>query len=272
MRKVAGMESPKESATEESPLEVRSYFVRERNALLTRAHLGELYLDYYLHQGQIGNLHLPFHDGMLKEALAAIVLHAASRPWNETAAWTIHFEKLGVNLFVVGDNPKGRVVGQVFTEDVRKKGHNLFCADVVRGTASPGRSTVQFPGDAVLPAVEWFYKQSEQREARLFEVGPEDFVMVSAQPDCQEGWIEGLTLEAVRALDTTEKLSLLETRRYRWECGCNQARMLDILVPVLKGDPEGLFGNEPAIRMSCPRCGTKYVITREILEAHASLQ
>lgn len=264
------MESPKESATEESPLEVRSYFVRERNALLTRAHLGELYLDYYLHQGQIGNLHLPFHDGMLKEALAAIVLHAASRPWNETAAWTIHFEKLGVNLFVVGDNPKGRVVGQVFTEDVRKKGYNLFCADVVRGTASPGRSTVQFPGDAVLPSVEWFYKQSEQRVARLFEVGPEDFVMVSAQPDCQEGWIEGLTLEAVRALDTTEQLSLLETRHYRWECGCNQARMLDILVPVLKGDPEGLFGEEPAIRMSCPRCGTKYLITWEILEAHAN--
>jgi molecular chaperone Hsp33 len=45
--------------------------------------------------------------------------------------------------------------------------------------------------------------------------------------------------------------------------------MLDVLVPVLKTDPEGLFGDEAAIRMSCPRCGTKYVITRETLEAHA---
>ena len=32
-------------------LDVRTYFVRERNALLARADFGELYVDYYLHQG-----------------------------------------------------------------------------------------------------------------------------------------------------------------------------------------------------------------------------
>ena len=264
------MESPKESVSDETPIEVRSYFVRERNALLARAHMGDLYLDYYLHQGQLGVQHSIQHDSMLKEALAGIVLHSASRPWNETSAWTIHFENPLVNLFVVGDNPNGRVVGQIFNQDVKKTGRNLFCADVVRGTAAPGRSMVEFPGQSMLAAAEWFYVQSEQRPARFFEVAPEDFVMISAQPDCDEAWLESLTLEAVRTLDATEQLSLLETRKYRWECGCNQERMLDILVPVLRSDASGLFGDETSIRISCPRCGSKYVITRETLEAHAA--
>lgn len=258
-----------ESAAPEFSVEVRSYFVRERNALLTRAYLGDLYLDYYLHQGQLGVQHSPGHDGMMKEALAAMVLHSASRPWNEVAAWTLHFEGPAVNLFVSGDNPHGRIVGQIFTQDVKKTGRNLFCADVVRGASGTGRSTVEFKGDTVMGGFEWFYAQSEQRVARVFEIETEDFVLISAQPDCEQGWIEGLSNEDLRSLDARETLSLLETRRYRWECGCTQSRMLDVLVPVLKSDPEGLFGEDLAVRMACPRCGTRYVITRETLEAHA---
>jgi len=253
----------------QSQLEVRSYFVRGRNALVTRTLMGDLYLDYYLHQGQRGVMHSPAHHGMLKEALAAMVLYCASRPWNETVAWTLHFEEAGLNIFVTGDNPNGRVVGQIFTENVKQTGRNLFCSDVVRGGGPPGRSVVEFEGGSVIRAVEWFYAQSEQRTARLFEIAPEDFVMVSAQPDCEEGWIEGLDLEAVRELDTRETLSLLEKRSTRWECGCTHERMLDVLLPIFKRDAEGLFGDEPAIRMSCPRCGIRYVITREGLEMRA---
>ncbi len=255
---------------EQSPLEVRSYFVRGRNALVTRAQMGDLYLDYYLHQGQHGYQHQMKHDAMLKEALAALVLYAASRPWNEVAAWTLHFEAEAVNIFVASDNPRGHVVGQVFTEQVKKTGRNLFCADIVRGNHPPGRSFVEFEGGSVKEAVEWFYTQSEQRTARFFEVAPEDYVMVSAQPGCEEGWIESLTLENVQQLDALEQVSLLERRVYRWMCSCDEKRMLDILSPVLRMDPEGLFGEELAIRMGCPRCGARYVISKEALEAHAA--
>ena len=63
------------AADDPQGLEVRSYFVRGRNALVTRADFGEMYVDYYLHQGQHGYQHAPSHDGMLKEALAALTLH-----------------------------------------------------------------------------------------------------------------------------------------------------------------------------------------------------
>ena len=73
--------------------------------------------------------------------------------------------------------------------------------------------------------------------------------------------------EAVAALDANETLSLLETRHYRWDCGCSETKMHGILAPLMRRDPEALFGGEDVIRMSCPRCGMKYVITRAALTA-----
>lgn len=249
-------------------LEVRTYFVRGRNALVARAEFGELYVDYYLHQGQYGYHHAPEHDGMLKEALAALTLHCASRPWNEAWAWTIHFQKPLLNLFVTGDNRRGIIVGQIFTENVKDDGRNLFCADLVRERQDSRRSTVEFRGTSPFAIVEEFYAQSEQRPARYFQDGPEEFVMVSAQPGCDLEWLQQLDDEKVRALDQTETLSLLEQRAYCWGCGCSQERMFAILAPVMRSDPAGLFGEEDSIRISCPRCGALHLITREALETH----
>ena len=255
---------------DESGIKVRSYFVRGRNALVARADLGELYVDYYLHQGQHGYQHVPAHDAMLKEALAALMLHCASRPWNETWAWTIHFAEPLLNLFVTGDNRRGMLVGQLFTENVKAYPRGRFAADMVRERGEPRRSVVEFEGAEVFPAVEHFYAQSEQRPARYFRHGPEDFVMVSAQPQCDLAWLEALDEDAIRALDTTETLSLLEERRYHWECGCSQERMLAVLGPMMRSDPAGLFGDGEVLRISCPRCGARHTVTREALEAYVS--
>ena len=251
-----------------SKLEVRTYFVRHRNALLARAAFSDLYVDYYLHQGQISAQHAPFHDGMLKEALAAMTLHSASRPWNESCAWTVHFQKPLINLFVAGDNPTGTVIGQILSENVKDTGQNLFFADLTREGKHVRRSSVEFTGLSAFAAVEQYYEQSEQRPARFFEHSEEDYVMVTAQPDCDLEWFAALTPEAIRTLDKTEELSLLERRFYQWKCGCTQERMMSVLKPVMAQDPEGLFGSESVLRMRCRRCGWRYVITRESLEAY----
>ncbi len=248
-------------------LEVRSYFVRGRNALVARADFGELYVDYYLHQGQYGYHHAPQHDGMLKEALAALTLHCASRPWNEAWAWTIHFQEPLLNLFVTGDNRRGIIVGQIFTENVKDDGRNLFSADFVKEREGSRRSAIEFQGASPFAIVEEYYARSEQRPARYFQHGPEDFVMVSAQPGCDLEWFEQLDDEKVRALDATETLSLLEQRSYRWGCGCSQERMFSILAPMMRNDPAALFGDEAVLRVSCPRCGALHLVTREALEA-----
>src|SRR5512134_3288508 len=83
-------------------LEVRTYFVRGRNAVVARAEVSDLYVDYYLHLGQFGLRPAPEHDVLVKEVLAAFALHCATRPWNETVAWTINLQDPLLNIFVTG--------------------------------------------------------------------------------------------------------------------------------------------------------------------------
>jgi hypothetical protein len=254
----------------ESGVEARVWFVRQRNALVARAELGDLYVDYYLHLAQ-QRIHLsPEHDALFKRALAAFLLHCASRPWNEHIAWTINFQAPRVNIFLVGDNESGAITGRVFTENVREMSENLFYADVVRGAGAKRRSAVAFTGDDPLTAAEKFYSQSEQRLARYFQMGEEDFALVCEHPDCDLPWLRQLTVPQVQALESAESVALMERRIYRWHCGCNQLRMMEVLAPPMREDPDALFGSEPKLEIRCPRCGARHVITREAMEGYVA--
>jgi molecular chaperone Hsp33 len=255
--------------TADAGLEVRTYFVRNRNVLLARADFGELFVDYYLHLSANRVAVAPAHDALFKRALAAFTLHSASRPRNEMIAWTINLQAPLVNVFLTGDNETGAVTGRVFAENVKAGPENLFYADVVRGRQPKRRSAVAFAGADPMAAAEKFYGQSEQRGARYFPRGEEEFVLLTEHPDCDLAWLRSLTLEQVRALDETETLVPMERRIHRWHCGCNQQRMLEVLHPAMKEDPAGLFGGEPNLEIRCPRCGARHVITREALEAFA---
>lgn len=249
-------------------IEVRTYFARHRNALVARAGFSELFAAWYLHRMDCG-IQLPSEcDTNGRDALAALTLHCAGRPWKETCAWTVHFPEPRMNVFAAGDNATGTVVANVFHEDVREIPKGLFYADVVEEGRPPRRSTVEFEGSSFFQAVEQFYVKSEQRPARLFWDGDEDLVMVSAQPDCDTAWLESLDSHAIATLDSDVELALLEKRTYRFECGCTQLRMLDFLWPVFQKQEEELFAGEETIRIHCPRCGARHAITREALEAH----
>ena len=253
--------------TADAGLEVRTYFVRERNALVARADFGELFVDYYLHLSANQIKVTPEHDAMFKRALAAFTLHSASRPWNELTAWTINFQQPLVNLFLTGDNGTGAVTGRVFDDNVKEGPENLFFADVVRGDQPKRRSAVTFPGADPIPAVEAFYACSEQRGARYLQLVEEELALVTEHPDCDLPWFRSLTPDRVRELDKSETLVLMEQRIYRWHCGCNQDRMMEVLTPTMKQDPEALFGDEEKLEIRCPRCGARHTITREALEA-----
>lgn len=250
-----------------SGLEVTTWFVRHRNVLFAQADFSPFYVDYYLHLSDQALKISPGHDALFKRALAGFVLHAASRPWNELTAWTINFQDPLVNLFLTGDNADGSVTGRVFSEDVKELPNNLFFSDVVRGKQPKRRSSVEFSGADPLAAIEAYYRQSEQRPARYFQTGEEEFALVTAHPDYDEAWFEALTVDQVRTLAKDEELGVLEKRVYRWHCGCNQQRMLQVLAPVFRQDAEGLFGAEEKIEIRCPRCAARHAITREAMEA-----
>jgi molecular chaperone Hsp33 len=249
-------------------LVVNTAFVRYRNALLGRADFGSLYIDYYLHLADHDLRPAPAQDRIFKGALAAFVLHCAARPRNEIVAWTLNFQEPLLNLFLVADNELGTVAGRIFTEHVKEGEHNLFFSEVVAGRSPLRRSAVTFEGSDPFKAVERFYDQSEQRPARYFQLAGEEFAVLCAHPDCDISWFEAVGTDGIRGIDESETVAPLERRLYRWHCGCNQQRILEVLEPSMRENPEELFGDEEALRVECPRCAARYTITRETMEAH----
>ena len=240
-----------------SIVEVRSFFVRKRNALLVRGRFSPLYLDYYLHLMQHQLKYEEPADGMLKDALAGLTLHLCSRPQDETCAWTLNFHEPLMNLFVTGSTRPGRVTGRIFTEDVRDSGKNLFIAQTTRPNHSPRQSMVEIHGSDVIEAIASFYSQSEQRLTRIFRLPDEEFVQVSAEPDCDLEWLESLRLEDLADLGNHEHLTLLETRGYQLACGCSPERLYPLISRLPKEDLDYVFEDGVA-EMQCPRCGARY--------------
>lgn len=252
---------------ETDPIEIRCYFVRERNALLVRGDFSPLYADYYLHLMQHGIRHERAQDDLLKDGLAALALHLASRPRNEAVAWTLSWQDPPHNLFVTGSNRSGTVVGRLFTEDVRERDRNLLIAQVTAAGEEARQSMIEAEVLDMFRVAEAFYAQSEQRPGRYFRHSEEDFVLISAQPDCDLAWLATLDEDAIRRIDATETLSLLETRVYRFACGCSPERIFPIIAGMTEETLEEAFGGREVLAAGCPRCGARYVITREALEA-----
>jgi molecular chaperone Hsp33 len=220
-------------------------------------------VDYYLHHSDHRIRYNEVQDRLFKQALACFTLHCASRPWNEMIAWTLHFEALKLNLFLTGDNETGAITGRLFDEDVKVMDGNFFFADVVRPKQPKRRSVAQFDGNDIFSAIQAFYSKSEQRGVRAFELSDEKYALIAEHPDFDAAWFATVDAAALERLDKEEELGTLEKRVYRWHCGCNQARMMEVLAPVYRDDPDGVFGEDERIEMRCPRCGARHQITRE---------
>jgi molecular chaperone Hsp33 len=241
-------------------------FVRGRNALLCAADLGPMFMDVYLHLGQNAVVLGGGSDERLKLLLAALTLHAAARPHAETCAWTLHLEAAKMNLFAVAENPTGHVTGQVFTDNVRTTGGNVLHAEVAGPGGERRRSSVDFSGSDIMAAAAEYYSRSEQRPARYFELGGDRFALLAGQPDCDIGWLEDVGTEEVRALADDESCPPMETRAYRFFCGCSPRRVADAIAPALSGDLDGIFGADMHITVTCPRCGTRHELARSLFE------
>jgi molecular chaperone Hsp33 len=244
---------------------IQSVFVRHRNALLLRGQFTALYTDYYLHLMHHHIRHAPELDQMLKDTLAMMALHLTARPWHETIAWTVNLRAPRLNLFVTGSSLQQSLTGRLFTHDVREPDRNFFYSQTTApNLAEPRTSTVEVDGKDPVQWIQQFYHQSEQRPARAFRLPDEHFALVTAQPGCDTDWLESLDAHAVTQIESTEETSTLETRQFRFHCGCTLERIL----PVLGGWQhrlDDLFEGEDAIHIQCPRCGADYIVTREML-------
>jgi len=59
----------------------------------------------------------------------------------------------------------------------------------------------------------------------------------------------------------------LERRLFRWRCGCNEQKILEVLAPLMLKDPDALFGGDEEVQVNCPRCAARYRVARSALLA-----
>lgn len=250
-------------AAQESTV-IQSTFIRRRNVLMLKGHFPALYTDYYLHLMQHGLKYRPDLDEVLKEMMAMLTLHLVARPWAETIAWTVNLRAPRVNFFATGSSLSEQMTGRCFTENVREPDRSLLYSQTTVPDHEPRLSTIEVEGTDAVEWIEQLYRHSEQRPCRAFRLPDETYALLAAQPDFDQEWLENLDLEEVTHLDQTEETKLLETRRFRFHCGCT----LDRILPALgawRDQPEELFQGQEQVTIQCPRCGANYAVTRDMI-------
>lgn len=243
---------------------VESIYVRQRNVMLVRAQFTPVYTDYYLHLMQHGLRNPGELDQTLKDLMAVFTLHMVARPWAETIAWTINLRAPRVNYFVTGASLQESVTGRVFTEDVREPDRHLFYAQTLVENREPRTSTLEVDDKDPTHWIEQYYTQSEQRPCRCFRLPDEEFLLIAAQPGYDEDWFNSLDQDRAAAIPTVEETKLLETRQFRFHCGCTLERILPVL-GSWRDRPEALFGDAEQITIQCPRCAARYRVTRDMI-------
>ncbi len=243
---------------------VESIFVRHRNVLMVRGQFTPIYTDYYIHLMEQKLRHKEGLDQKLKDLMSLLALHLTARPWAETIAWTINTRAPRVNYFVTGSSTYENITGHLFTENVREADRDILYSQTLIQGGETRKSSVELSSDDPLQWVEDYYSQSEQRPARAFRLADEHYALLAAQPDADLDWLNGLTTEDVEKLLTTEETKLLETRKFKFHCGCSVEKILPAL-KSWKDKKDELFKGDPAIEVSCPRCGAKFLITPDMI-------
>ena len=243
---------------------VESIFVRHRNCLLLRAQFTPIFTYYYIHLLETKQRYENDLDATLKDLLAVLTLHMTARPWAETIAWTVNLRAPRVNFFATGSSTLENITGRLFTKDIREPDRNLLYSQTSISGEKPRVTTVDLETNDAIEWIEHYYKQSEQRPAKCFRLDDENYALIAAQPDYDEEWFEQLDAEQIANITETEQTKVLETRQFRFECGCSVERILPSL-SSWKDRKDELFQGDDAIKINCPRCGASYEVKRDDL-------
>ena len=237
---------------------VRRFFDEERDCVLAFGSFGALFAAYLDHARRWEHEPDGFAEVLMRQGLGAAVLSLAHRPPDEFVGWTISIHRPATNLFLTGDTKARTVTGRVFTKNVRPAESSRMFVQTSRSGRGVTQSSVALEGLDVLEMFEQYYERSVQTQARLFEIDAVTFIMLLALPDADREWIDQLTREEAAARIAGDQVRPLEALVFRFQCGCNQERMREIVQGLYESEREELFQGDPGVEVLCPRCGRRW--------------
>jgi molecular chaperone Hsp33 len=233
---------------------------------LAAADFGPIYLAYEEH---VRRWELPLDatgTQLVREGLAALALHLATRPADETVGVTLNFRTPPLNVFLTGNAGTLTVTGRMFTEDVQTAGANRLFVQSYRPQTGPVQSAMDFESANALRVFEEYYARSEQAATRFLHLGAARVMMAQALPEGRPADIEALTPESAQAL-LDSGLELLATQPVHFRCGCNRDKILSALRLIFAGKEADLFRGESGVETFCPRCGARWWIERSVYDS-----
>jgi hypothetical protein len=236
---------------------------RARDAVLAVGKVDGLFQSYREHvQRWEGKLPDDLSLTMMRQALAATALHLAAKAPDEFSAWTLNVKTPPLNVFVTGDNTARCITGRVYTRDVKTVEESRLYFESQRPKRKPYRSVIKVEGWDVLDIFEQFYERSEQLPSRLFELEDGRFLLAQGLPRVKREWLIGLRREELPGY-LGQAHEPVETRVYRFECGCDPQKILQVVRGMFAAKPEELFRGDPRVEVQCPRCGRTWTIDRD---------
>jgi hypothetical protein len=250
-----------------------SEYIPKREALLVRVDLSDYLIDYYLHRKDFAPETTYEHDSKLKELITCFAVLLCARTATETHAWTAHIAALPpYSLFVTGNTgimddsgvAHGFLVGHVLTDNIRDADtHSIHAQVSNRGKTF--NSHVLCDSSNVARMVTQFYERSEGYPLRLLLSETSDTAIgLVALPEYDAEWIQSVDLEELAASKTVEK-SLMRTCHFAFSCDCSPAKLLPFFRSMSVEALEELYENDTELKITCPRCGKQFGISREEL-------
>jgi molecular chaperone Hsp33 len=243
---------------------IRRSFDDQHNLLIARGNFAHLFAGYLDHVRRWEQEPDGLARTMMRQGLAAGALHLSCRPKHEMVGWTINLLRPPTNLFLTGDSAECTITGRVFTENVRTAETSRMFVETRTPQNTLNQSTVEIEGFDVLEHFEQYYRRSEQKPARFFEVDDDESVMLLGLPDLDPDRLFAFTREeGIRIAN--EATRTLDEKTFRFQCGCNIETMREVMSGLFRDDPEDLFRGEEGVEVFCPRCARRWWITRDQL-------
>ena len=252
------MNTPQETVI--GPAIVRRYIDDEHEVVFSRADFTPIH-DAWQDHARLWDVEPdPLGQVLMRQALGGAALYLANRPRDEHVAFTLNLSRPPMNVFVTGDSRGQAVTGRIFTEDVATTERSRLFVQTLRGDHQH-TSVIEVGGLDFLEILEQFARQSDQAEARYFELDDSEYLAVHSLPVRHREWLQDLNREQAR--ERLKILRPLDERSFWFQCGCDPDRMLTTMQTMFAGREDELFGGEESIRVTCPRCGRFWRLTRD---------